>query len=55
MSNTRHRSQASAVDLAMANAAEGGCWRLADGVLFGVVSSLVLWSLIVAGLYGALI
>ncbi len=30
------------------------CWRLSDGVLFSVFSSLLLWSLIVAGLHATL-
>ena len=35
-------------------AAEDACWRLSDGVLFSVFSSLLLWSLIVAGLHATL-
>ena len=34
---------------------EAGAWQLADGVLFSVVSSLVLWSILLASLYRALI
>ena len=29
-------------------------WQVSDGVLFSVLSSLVLWSLIVAGLHATL-
>jgi hypothetical protein len=29
-------------------------WRIADGVLFSVTSSLLLWGLIVAGLHATL-
>lgn len=34
--------------------AEIGAWQLADGVLFSVLSSLVLWSIIITSLYHAL-
>jgi len=34
--------------------AEVGMWRVADGVLFSVLSSLVLWSIIITSLYQAL-
>jgi len=34
--------------------AEADVWRLADGVLFSVLSSLVLWSIILTSLYHAL-
>ncbi|HEX5794998.1 MAG TPA: hypothetical protein VFY19_04090 [Geminicoccaceae bacterium] len=34
--------------------AEVGAWQLADGVLFSVLSSLVLWSIIITSLYHAL-
>ena len=33
---------------------EAGVWRVADGVLFSVLSSLVLWSIILTSLYQAL-
>jgi hypothetical protein len=29
-------------------------WQLSDGVLFGVLSSLLLWSLILAGVHATL-
>jgi len=31
-----------------------GGWQLADGVMFSVLSSLVLWSIIITSLYHAL-
>jgi hypothetical protein len=31
-----------------------GVWQLADGVLFSVLSSLVLWGIIITSLYQAL-
>ena len=34
--------------------AEVGAWQLADGVLFSVLSSLVLWSIIITSVYHAL-
>jgi hypothetical protein len=34
--------------------AEIGAWQVADGVLFSVLSSLVLWSIIITSLYHAL-
>jgi hypothetical protein len=34
--------------------ADGGAWQLADGILFSVLSSLVLWSIIVTIVYLAL-
>ncbi len=37
-----------------AGLAEGRRWRLADGVLFSVVSSLVIWCVLLASLYRAL-
>lgn len=33
---------------------DAGTWEVADGILFSVLSSLVLWSFILANLYGAL-
>ena len=33
---------------------ETDAWRVADGVLFSVLSSLVLWSIILTSLYRAL-
>ena len=33
---------------------EGRQWQVSDGVLFGVFSSLLLWSLIVAGVHATL-
>jgi hypothetical protein len=33
---------------------EVGAWQLADGVMFSVLSSLVLWSIIITSLYHAL-
>ena len=33
---------------------ETGAWQIADGVLFSVLSSLVLWSIILTSLYQAL-
>jgi hypothetical protein len=33
---------------------EAGSWQLADGVLFSVLSSLVLWSVIITSVYQAL-
>lgn len=33
---------------------EGRRWQVSDGVLFGVFSSLLLWSLIVAGVHATL-
>ena len=33
---------------------EGRRWHVSDGVLFGVFSSLLLWSLIVAGVHATL-
>jgi hypothetical protein len=33
---------------------DAGAWRISDGVLFSVTSSLVLWGLIVAGLHATL-
>lgn len=34
--------------------ADNGAWQLADGVLFSVVSSLVLWSILFTTVYNAL-
>jgi hypothetical protein len=34
--------------------ADAAVWQLADGVLFSVLSSLVLWSIILTSLYQAL-
>jgi len=34
--------------------AETGAWQVADGVLFSVLSSLVLWSIIFTSIYNAL-
>ena len=34
--------------------AEIGAWQLADGILFSVLSSLVLWSIIFTSVYQAL-
>ena len=34
--------------------AENGAWQLPDGILFSVLSSLVLWSLIFTSVYQAL-
>jgi hypothetical protein len=34
--------------------AEARGWQVADGVLFSVLSSLVLWSIIITSLYQAL-
>jgi hypothetical protein len=34
--------------------AEIGAWQLADGILFSVLSSLVLWSIIFTSIYQAL-
>jgi hypothetical protein len=33
---------------------EVGVWQVADGVLFSVLSSMVLWSLIITSVYRAL-
>ena len=33
---------------------DAGTWEFADGILFSVLASLVLWSFILASLYGAL-
>jgi hypothetical protein len=33
---------------------EPGAWQIADGVLFSVLSSLVLWSIIITSVYQAL-
>ena len=33
---------------------DGGKWQLADGILFSVLSSLVLWSIIFTSVYLAL-
>jgi hypothetical protein len=35
-------------------AVDAGAWEVADGILFGVLSSLVLWSVILTNLYKAL-
>jgi hypothetical protein len=35
--------------------ADAECWRLADGLMFGVLSSLVLWSFLLASLYRAFV
>lgn len=34
--------------------ADAGVWQVADGVLFSVLSSLVLWSIIITSLYQVL-
>jgi hypothetical protein len=34
--------------------ADSGAWQLADGVLFSVLSSLVLWSILFTSVYLAL-
>jgi hypothetical protein len=34
--------------------ADIGAWQLADGVLFSVLSSMVLWGIIITSLYEAL-
>ena len=34
--------------------AETGVWEIVDGVLFSIVSSLVLWSIIFTSVYNAL-
>jgi hypothetical protein len=33
---------------------DGGAWQPADGVMFSILSSLVLWSIIVTSVYRAL-
>jgi hypothetical protein len=33
---------------------EAGVWQVADGVLFSVLSSLVLWCIIITSVYQAL-